>query len=92
MMTVLHLWWIWLAIGICLAIVEILAPGFIFLGFAIGAVIVAGLIAILPAQSISLPMILLIFSILSLCAWLVLRRSFKSPKGQVKTFEHDINN
>jgi hypothetical protein len=39
----------------------------------------------------TLPVLLLVFSGLSLVAWLVLRRSFKGPKGQVKTFDHDIN-
>jgi hypothetical protein len=32
-----HLWWVWLAAALGLAILEILVPGFIFLGFAVGA-------------------------------------------------------
>ena len=34
---------------------------------------------------------LLVFAVLSLAAWLILRRVFALPKGQVKTFDTDIN-
>ena len=30
-------WWIWLAGAVVLAIVEMLVPGYLFLGFALGA-------------------------------------------------------
>lgn len=83
-------WWVWLAAALVLAILEVLAPGFIFLGFAIGAALV-GLALLGPMQILSVPMILLVFAALSLAAWLVLRRVFALPKGQVKTFHHDIN-
>ena len=39
----------------------------------------------------SLPALLLIFAVLSLVAWLVLRPLMGVRKGQVKHFEHDIN-
>ena len=86
-----ELWWVWIAAAIGLAIIEVLAPGFLFLGFAIGAAITGLLVALSAAGSMTLPVLLLVFSGLSLVAWLVLRRSFKGPKGQVKTFDHDIN-
>ncbi|MFS4582869.1 NfeD family protein [Phaeobacter sp. C3_T13_0] len=91
MTAMLSIWWVWIAIAIGLAIVEILAPGFIFLGFALGAVVVGIILAITPAGSISLPVLLLIYAALSLIAWLALRHSFKAPKGQVKHFDSDIN-
>ena len=84
------LWWVWLAGALVLGIVEMLAPGFIFLGFAIGAAGV-GLLQLLGPGALDLPALLLIFAALSLAAWLILRRSFALPKGQVKTFDHDIN-
>ena len=83
------LWWIWGALALVLGIAEILLPGFIFLGFAIGAVCVA--VLLLMSLSVSLPLLLLIFAALSLVAWLMLRRLFALPKGQVKTFDTDIN-
>ena len=90
MTDLLTVWWVWLAAALVLAILEVLAPGFIFLGFAIGAAVV-GLALLGPTQLLSVPMILLAFAALSLVAWLVLRKLFALPKGQVKTFNHDIN-
>lgn len=83
-------WWIWLAAALALGILEIALPGFIFLGFAIGAA-VTGLLLIFPGVTLSLPILLMIFAAFSLIAWLVLRRIFALPHGQVKTFRHDIN-
>ncbi|WP_298932180.1 hypothetical protein [uncultured Ruegeria sp.] len=83
-------WWIWLAAALALAILEVALPGFIFLGFAIGAAI-TGLLLVIPGFVPSLSFLLLIFAVLSLVAWLILRRMFARPHGQVKTFEHDIN-
>ena len=84
------LWWVWMAAALVLAILEVLAPGFVFLGFAIGAFAVS-LILLLPGLVVSLPVLLLIFAGLSLLAWLAMRRYFALPKGQVKTFADDIN-
>lgn len=83
-------WWLWLAAALVLGILEIVLPGFIFLGFAIGAA-VTGLLLILPGVAPSLPILLMIFAALSLISWLILRRVFSLPHGQVKTFNHDIN-
>lgn len=83
-------WWIWMAAALGLGILEMVLPGFIFLGFAIGAALV-GLALIGPLALLSPSAIFLIFAALSLAAWLVLKKLFALPKGQVKTFEHDIN-
>lgn len=84
------LWWVWGAAALVLGILEILAPGFVFLGFAIGAAAVAALL-LLGGSGIGLAPLLFIFAALSLAAWLLMRRLFALPKGQVKTFDHDIN-
>ncbi|CUH80559.1 hypothetical protein TRM7557_02974 [Tritonibacter multivorans] len=89
-MALWSLWWVWMAAALVLGIIEMLAPGFIFLGFAIGAAGV-GLLQLLAPGALGLPALLLVFAALSLAAWLILRRSFALPKGQVKTFDHDIN-
>jgi len=89
-MTYLTLWWIWMAGALGLAILEVVLPGFIFLGFAIGAFGVS-LILLTTFFNPGLPLLALIFAGLSLIAWLLLRRFFAMPKGQVKTFEGDIN-
>ncbi len=90
MADIITIWWAWLAAALGLAILEMLVPGFIFLGFAIGAALV-GLMLLGPMALLSAPLILLIFAALSLATWLLLRRIFALPHGQVKTFDHDIN-
>jgi len=90
MATLYTIWWVWLAAAIVLGILEIAAPAFIFLGFAIGAAITS-LIVLIAGSALSLTGTLLIFAILSLIAWLVLQKVFAMKKGQVKTFTDDIN-
>ena len=82
--------WVWLAAALILGIAEVLLPGFIFLGFAIGAFAVSMLL-LNTGLTLSLPLLLLIFAGLSLVSWLILRRMFALPKGQVKHFKDDIN-
>lgn len=88
-------WWLWAAAALVLGIVELLAPGFIFLGFAIGAGVVALLLLFggpgVAVITSSLPFLLVVFAVVSIIAWLVLRRVVGVRKNQVKTFDHDIN-
>lgn len=90
MAELVNTWWVWLAAALVLGSLEVLVPGFVFLGFAIGAALV-GLAMLGPLAWLSSAMILLVFAALSLLAWLVLRRLFSLPKGQVKHFDRDIN-
>ncbi len=83
-------WWVWASAALGLAVLEVLLPGFLFLGFAIGAGVLALLLLGLGAFA-TLPALLLIFAVLSLVAWLGLRRMFTLPGTQVKTFDRDIN-
>ncbi|WP_133484972.1 NfeD family protein [Aliiroseovarius marinus] len=82
-------WWAWIGGAIALVILEILAPGYIFLGFAIGATAVGVLLAL--GASVGLPMLLVIFGAVSLASWLVLRMAFGVRKGQTKKWDTDIN-
>lgn len=82
-------WWVWVAGAIALGILEMLAPGFIFLGFAVGAAAVGGLLII--GLSPTLPWTLVLFAAISLVAWLAMRRFFGVRKGQRKKFDTDIN-
>ena len=43
-----NVWWVWIVAGFSLGVLEILAPGYIFLGFAIGALVTGGLFFELP--------------------------------------------
>ncbi|WP_461306384.1 NfeD family protein [Albidovulum sp.] len=83
-------WWIWMIAGAVLAIFEVLIPGFILLGFAIGAAAV-GLLLWLGVLGASLSVLLFVFAIVSLLAWLALRRVVGVRQGQVKIWDRDIN-
>ncbi len=88
-------WWVWGAAAIVLAIGEVLLPSFVLLGFGIGAGLIAlillfgGPLAALIAGTV--PVMLLTFAVMSLIAWLALRRILGVRQGQVKTFDSDIN-
>lgn len=82
-------WWVWVAGAIALGILEMLAPGFIFLGFAVGAGAV-GLLLLLGLSS-SLPWLLVVFAVISIAAWIGMRQVFGVRQGQAKTWDTDIN-
>ncbi|KEP69839.1 hypothetical protein DL1_02100 [Thioclava dalianensis] len=82
--------WVWIVAGVVLAALEMLIPGFVFLGFAIGAVLV-GVLVWTGLLGHALPLTLLIFAAISLVSWLVLRRAMGVRRGQTKHWDHDIN-
>ena len=88
-------WWIWGAAAVVLAIGEVLLPSFVLLGFALGAAVVAALLLFGGPLSVwlaaSLPLLLLIFAVVSLLCWLALRRWVGVYRGQVKQSDHEIN-
>ena len=88
-------WWIGGAAAVVLAIGEVVLPSFVLLGFALGAAVVAALLLFGGPLSVwlaaSLPLLLLIFAVVSLLCWLALRRWVGVYRGQVKQFDHDIN-
>ena len=88
-------WWVWGAAALVLAVGEVLLPAFVLLGFAIGAGVVALILLVGGPVAVwlsgSLPMLLLVFAVISLVSWLALRRWVGVYRGQVKTFDHDIN-
>ena len=82
-------WWFWVAIGLGLIILETMLPGFVLLGFGVGAICVGIMVAL--GLILSLPKLLLVFSALSLASWAIFRILFRPKKSNIKTFEHDIN-
>lgn len=83
-------WWVWVVAGFALGVLEVLVPGFIFLGFAIGAVL-TGILVGLGVLGGSFPLMLLAFAVLSVVAWLGLRATIGVQKGQVKVWDKDVN-
>jgi len=83
-------WWAWIVLGFGLGVLEVLAPGFIFLGFAVGAVL-TGVLVGFGVLGQGLPLLMLAFAVLSLVAWAVTRRLVGPREGQVKVWDRDIN-
>ena len=83
-------WWVWLTAAAVLGILEVVLPGFIMVGFAIGASIV-GILLWVGVLGGSLPFLLLVFALGSLAAWLALRRVVGVREGQAKIWDRDIN-
>jgi len=88
-------WWVWGVAAIALAVGEVILPSFVLLGFAIGAGAIAMILLMGGPLAVwlggSLPVLLLVFALVSLVSWLALRRWLGVYKGQVKTFDRDIN-
>lgn len=84
-------WWTWAVASLGLVILEMFAPGYIFLGFAVGAAVVAliGLGGGLGA--LSLPLVLVIFALASLIGYLAVRRFVPGSRGDAKIWRRDIN-
>lgn len=88
-------WWVWLAGALLLGLLEVFVSGYILLGFAVGAAITGILLAVGGPLAVfmagSLPVTALIFAVLSLVSWLLLRRVVGVRAGQVKVWDRDIN-
>ena len=88
-------WWVWAAAGLALGILELVVPGYVFVGFALGAVLTGAMIGLgLPGSGwmVAQPLnTLLVFALLSLAAWVILRRTLGPRQGQSRRFTRDIN-
>ena len=82
--------WLWAVLGVVLAGLEMLAPGFYLLGLAIGALIVAALVwfGLLGA---SLPWMIFVMAAGALVAWFALRRWAGVYRDNPKVWDRDIN-
>lgn len=90
MMALWQEWWIWMVAGAALAILEVAVSGYVLLGFAVGATL-TGLLLWFGVLGGSLALLLLVFAVASLVAWLILRRAVGVRHGQVKVWHRDIN-
>lgn len=89
------MWWAWVAAGMAIAILEVLMPGYIFVGIALG-MIGTGVIlwaGVWPAawMDASFANALLMAALIALIAWAMLRLTIGVRKGQSKIITRDIN-
>ncbi len=85
----LGVWWVWMALALLLGLAEVLLPGFIFLGFAVGAIAMSGVVLIFPGLGISA--LLAVYALLSLMGWVGLRYAFKKQSSGARVVTRDIN-
>jgi len=89
MVDLLQIWWVWLSAALLLALIELVVPASVFLGFALGALVMAGIVGL---TALSQPSALLaLFAALSLLAWIVLRRVFRRQGSAPRIITRDIN-
>ncbi len=89
-MALWQLWWVWVTAAVALATLEVFAPGYIFFGFAIGALAV-GVALVAGITMNSLPVVMLAFAVFSLIAYVLMRRIFGVKNGSAKIWDRDIN-
>lgn len=82
--------WLWLIAGLVLAGLELLLPGYVFLGLAL-AVATMGLALLLGLWVWGLPSALVATTLLSAAIWLLLRRMMGVQRGQVRLWDRGIN-
>jgi len=85
----LQVWWVWVCISLALGVIELLVPGTIFLGFALGALGMAVLVYVLPMSGV--PALLAVFAFLSLISWIVLKMVFRRQSSGARVVTRDIN-
>ena len=90
-MSWLATWWVWIAGALAFAILETLAPVFVFLGFTIGALSVGALIFVGFDFGNSFAWMIVTFAAVSLISTLGLRMVMGTRENEVKTFTDDIN-
>lgn len=82
--------WLWIVAALILAVVELFAPGWIFMGIAV-ALGIMGLLLVSGFWTAGLPVTLVVAAIISGLVWLLLRRIVGVRKGQVRIWDRDIN-
>ncbi len=87
----IHAWWVWVCAGLVLGILEIVVPGYIFLGFALGAVLVGACLWLGWLGGVGLAGLLVLFALISLAGFALLRAAMGVRRGQVKVWDRDIN-
>ena len=82
-------WWVWLSLALILGVVEVLLPGNIFLGFALGALAMVAVVLALPMANVAL--LAAVFAGLSLAAWVLLHFVFRRQSSGAGIVRRDIN-
>ena len=82
--------WLWLIAAFVLAGVELLVPGWAFMGLA-ASVGSMGVLLLTGLWTAGLPVTLVATALLSAAAWLVFRRLWPTSRGSRRIWDRDIN-
>ncbi len=85
----LNIWWLWIAIALILGFIELVAPSFIFLGFALGALATSAFVGLASVPSPAA--VFAFFAVVSLVSWIGLRLAFRRQSSDAKIIHDDIN-
>lgn len=88
-MSLASAWWAWGVAAIVLAALEVLIPGFVFLGFAAGAALTGMLL--LVGIALAGPTAALVFAAVSAVAYVALRRWLRRPGEAPRVVTRDVN-
>lgn len=85
----------WLAFGIVLGILELLLPGYVLLGFGIGAAAVAGVLFVVGPEPFAgfagIAYLAVAWAVASYLAWLGVRRLPSARANNTRLVEQDVN-
>lgn len=86
--------WVWAALAVGLAVLEMLLPGYVLLGFgAAAALVAAGLAVLPPAQAPGLDALLallILWAALALAVWFALSRAL-GARTRARRSDRDVN-
>ncbi|WBU58410.1 NfeD family protein [Paracoccus sediminicola] len=82
--------WTWIIVALIISTLELLVPGYVFLGIAISCAMM-GLVLLSGVFAPGLPLLLILIAALSGVIWLILRKVMGVRKGQVRIWDRDIN-
>lgn len=81
--------WLWLIAALVLAVLELFAPGWVFMGLAASAAVMGALL-LTGLWTAGLPVTLIVTAIMSGMVWLILRR-VAGVRGKARIWHRDIN-
>ena len=82
--------WLWVIAALLLALIELMLPGYVFMGVAIATALM-GVALLAGLWTGGLPMALVVTAVLSGLIWLVLSRMRGVDRSETRIWHRDIN-
>ena len=82
--------WLWIIAALVLALIELMLPGYVFMGVAVAAALM-GVALLAGIWTGGLPVALVVTAVLSGVIWLVLSRMRGVDRSETRIWRRDIN-